>query len=249
VRERMSFEYVTRKLGLPEQQVTLTADPAFLLSPTEASWREHFGFDRRSPLVALSTSQAICNWMGSDYANHFRIWCEVIGWLRHELDANLVLIPHVQELSTKNDDRILATALMRHFKFDRHLQIAGGDFSASDFKGIISQCDLVVAERMHAAIAGLSSTVPTVVIGYSVKGEGILTDLLGTDTVRRSVLIPLKEFLDGKTPRQRIASAWKDRVEIQALIAEQLPETKRRAAASFDIVASRLQAARQECNR
>lgn len=242
VRERMSFDYVTGKLGLPKERVTLTADPAFLLSRTEASWREHFGFTGPRPVVALSTSQAICNWMGSDYAKHFHVWCGVIEWLRRELNANIVLIPHVQEISTKNDDRILATDLLRHFRFDPRLQVAGGDFSASDFKGIISQCDLVVAERMHAAIAGLSSGVPTVVIGYSVKGEGILTDLLGAETVKQSVLIPLKEFLDARTPLQRISSAWKDRVNIADRIGEQLPETKRRAAASFDIIASHLQA-------
>lgn len=240
VRERMTYDYVTRKLELPESQVTLTADPAFLLSRTEAPWREHFHFADGKPLVALSTSQAICNWMGSDYADHFRSWCQVIGWLRQELDANLILIPHVQELSSKNDDSILATDLARHFRFDPQLQIAGGDFSASDFKGIISQCDLVVAERMHAAIAGLSSGVPTVVIGYSVKGEGILTDLLGPQTVQQSVLIPLKDFLAGKSAEQRIARAWAERAGIQARLAERIPETKRRAALSFDIIAGHL---------
>lgn len=240
VRESMSFEYVTKILGLPETQVTLTADPAFLLGRTEAPWRKHFGFASGQPMVALSTSQAICNWMGSDYTTHFRVWCEMVEWLRRELDANLVFIPHVQDLSTKNDDRILATDLMRHFNFDPHLQIAGGDYSASDFKGIISQCDLVVAERMHAAIAGLSSGVPTVVIGYSVKGEGILTDLLGAETVRQSVLIPLKEFLDGKTSLPRLAQAWNQRGDIAARIQAQLPEARRRAAASFEIIAKHL---------
>lgn len=245
VRERMSFDYVTRKLGLSEKQVTLTADPAFLLKRNEAAWREHYGIGQRKPMVALSTSQAICNWMGSDYGNHFRVWCDVVGWLLNELKAAVVLIPHVQEISTKNDDRILATHLMRHFQFHPSLQIAGGDFSASDYKGIISRCDLVVAERMHAAIAGLSSGVPTVVIGYSVKGEGILTDLLGAETVKRSVLISLKEFLDGRTPLERIARAWKDRADLKTRVEEQLPETQRLAAASFDIIAAHLGAAHQ----
>ncbi|HOW63665.1 MAG TPA: polysaccharide pyruvyl transferase family protein [Candidatus Paceibacterota bacterium] len=241
VRERMTFDYMIGQLGFPERQVTLTADPAFLLSRTDASWREHFRFAGSKPLVALSTSQAVCNWMGSDYADHFRSWCRVIEWLRRELDANLILIPHVQELSTKNDDRILATDLARHYLFDPHLQIAGGDFSASDFKGIISQCDLVVAERMHAAIAGLSSGIPTVVIGYSVKGEGILTDLLGAQTVQESVLIPLKTFLDATVPQQRITKAWEDRASIKARIEQQLPGTRRLAALSFDVIAKHLQ--------
>ncbi len=240
VRERMSYDYVTKTLQLPRERVTLTADPAFLLTPAQARWREYFGFTAKRPVVALSMSQAICNWMGSDYEQHRRVWCEVVEWFRRDLDADLIFIPHVQEISTKNDDRILATQLVRHFDFDPRLQIAGGDFSAADFKGIISQCDFVVAERMHAAIAGLSSGVPTVVIGYSVKGEGILSDLLDTKTVREAALIPLKDFLEIKTARTRLTLAWKRREAMARHLREPLPEVRRRAALSFDIIAAAL---------
>lgn len=240
VRERMTYEYVTGKLQLPKDRVTFTADPAFLLSRTEAPWREHFGFGTDRPVIALSTSQAICNWMGSDYETHFKIWCSVIGWLRKELNAGLIIIPHVQELSTKNDDRILATDLARHFNFDRNIQIAGGDFSASDYKGIIAQCDMVVAERMHAAIAGLSSGVPTVVVGYSVKGEGIPSDLLDPATVKESVLIPLKDFLDEANALKRVQNAWAQRSEIASKLKAQLPEVKKRSALSFDLITRHL---------
>lgn len=243
-RETMSYVYLTQELGLPTSLVTLTADAAFLLKKPGPERLEkmgaYHGSSGKSPVIALAPSQAICNWMNSDYDQHFKVWCSVVKMLLGELDARIVFIPHVQETSPKNDDRVLATAIVRQFDFDPRLQIAGGDYSASEFKGIISQCDMVVAERMHAAIAGLSSGVPTVVVGYSVKGEGILTDLLGAEMVKRSVLIPLNEFLEDKIPQQRITSAWKDRAEIRARIEERLPETKKRAAASFDIIATHL---------
>ncbi|MCF7763758.1 MAG: polysaccharide pyruvyl transferase family protein [Verrucomicrobia bacterium] len=240
VRERMSHRYAIETLGLPADRVTLTGDPAFLLTRTEAPWRQHFGFGDKSPVIALSTSQAICNWMGSDYEDHFKVWCKVIEWLRRELDAHLILIPHVQELSSRNDDRILATDLARHFQFDNHLQIAGGDFSASDFKGIISQCDMVIAERMHAAIAGLSNGIPTVVIGYSVKAEGILSDLLSPEQVKESTLIPLQDFLKVPTALKRIESAWTHRETITKTLAGNLPAMKERAALSFEVIARAL---------
>ncbi len=249
VRERMTYDYVTEQLQLPKDRVSFTADPAFLLSKTQARWREHFGFGMDRPVIALSTSQAICNWMGSDYQTHFQIWTAVIHWLRRELDAGLILIPHVQELSSKNDDRILATDLARHFQFDRNIQIAGGDFSASDFKGIISQCDMVIAERMHAAIAGLSSGIPTVVIGYSVKAEGILNDLLDADTVKKSVLIPIKEFLDETIACDRVQRAWNQRKEITQRLRAQLPEVQRRSVLSFDIIAQNLMARKTRATR
>ncbi|MCP5520287.1 MAG: polysaccharide pyruvyl transferase family protein [Verrucomicrobiales bacterium] len=236
VRERMTHRYLTEELGLPGERVTLTADPAFLLTPCAAPWREHYHAPPEKPLVALSTSQAICTWMDSDYDAHFKAWRRTIRWLREQLDARVILIPHVQELSSRNDDRILATALMRDFAFDPHLQLAGGDFGAGDFKGIISRCDLVIAERMHAAIAGLSSGVPTVVIGYSVKSEGILGDLFDPAVVQDSVLIPLPDFLGVDPALQRISRAWDRREEIAAGLQQRLPEVRERAGLSFDVI-------------
>ena len=244
VRERISYDYLLNALKLPPGLVTHTADPAFLLPRpndfTLERFREYFRMDEGRPTVALSTSQAICNWLNSDYEQHFTTWCRVIEMLLGELDANLILIPHVQEIAVKNDDRILATELMRHFQHDPRLQLAGGDYTASEYKGIISQCDLVVAERMHAAIAGLSSAVCTVPIGYSVKAEGILTDLFDRDLVRDTLLIPLKDFLKPETACERIGRAWERRHEIKSTLEDRLPEVKRRAGLSFDIIAAAL---------
>lgn len=240
VRERRSYDYVTQDLGLPETQVTHTADPAFLLptpsGETLRAMRAHYGMAADRPTIALSTSQAICNWTDTDHEQHFLSWQRVIEWLRTTLDAHIILIPHVQEISVKNDDRILATELIRHFQFDPHVRLAGGDYTASEFKGLISQCDLVVAERMHAALAGLSSAVPTVAIGYSVKAEGILLDLLDGRTVKKSALMSLPEFLDPNSAIERIARAWNQRAAITAQLKESLPAARTRAALNFEII-------------
>ena len=42
---------------------------------------------------------------------------------------------------------------------------------------LIAQCELLVCCRTHASIAGYSTGVPTLVLGYSVKAEGIAADL------------------------------------------------------------------------
>jgi colanic acid/amylovoran biosynthesis protein len=242
VRERLSLDYLVQTLGLPATQVTLVADPAFLLERTEAPWRSHYRFDNRRPVVALTPSQAICNWMNSDYDRHLEAWRAVVNCLRQELDADLILVPHVQEISPKNDDRILATQLLRLADFDPRIQIAGGDFTASDFKGIISQCDMVVSERMHACIAGLSNTVCTVAIGYSVKAEGILSDLFDLAQVRNGLLLPLRDFLDPKIATDRVRQAWNMRHDVRTRLKQTLPEVQRRAALAFNLIAERLAA-------
>ena len=56
------------------------------------------------------------------------------------------------------------------------------DCDAETLKGYISRCRFLVAARTHASIAGYSTGVPTLVVGYSVKAKGIACDLFGDDT-------------------------------------------------------------------
>lgn len=244
VREGKSYEYVTKELGLPESLVSHTADAAFLLgvpAPDRlARFRAYHGFGTGRPVIALTPSQAICNWMNSDYEQHFQTWCAVVEMLLRELDAGIILVPHVQEISPKNDDRVLATQLVRHFNFDPRLQIAGGDYSASEFKGIISQCDMVVSERMHSCIAGLSSAVCTVAIGYSIKAEGILGDLFDPEQIRGGLLLPVKEFLDPAFACEKVRQAWNMRDAVKARLTERLPGVRQKAALTFDLIARRM---------
>ncbi|MFO1459241.1 MAG: polysaccharide pyruvyl transferase family protein [Verrucomicrobiota bacterium] len=244
VREGKSYDYVTRELGLPQDLVAHTADAAFLLklpAPERlARLRVYHGFHGSRPVIALTPSQAICNWMNSDYDQHFRTWCAVVDMLLRELDAGIIFVPHVQEISPKNDDRVLATELVRHFNFDPRLQIAGGDYSASEFKGIISQCDMVVSERMHSCIAGLSSAVCTVAIGYSVKAEGILGDLFDPNQIRDGLLLPVKDFLDPAFACEKVRRAWGMRQAVKARLEERLPGVREKAARTFDLIATRM---------
>lgn len=233
VRETASFRYITEDLKLPADRCHLVADPAFLLGqPDKAEGDALFAHHRAvegRPTVALSTSQAICHWMKSDADRHIETWLEVIRWLRTELDANIILIPHVQETSDRNDDRVLATALQRRLGHDPCVRLAGGDFSAGDYKAIISRCDFVVAERMHAAIAGLSTGVPTLVIGYSIKAEGILTDLLGASLTKERALISVQDFLAPGAGLAQVQAMWAGRQSIAEALAANLPATRERS--------------------
>jgi polysaccharide pyruvyl transferase WcaK-like protein len=49
-----------------------------------------------------------------------------------------------------------------------------GDYNASELKGIISKCHILVGSRFHSMIAALSTGVPILVIGWSHKYNEIL---------------------------------------------------------------------------
>jgi colanic acid/amylovoran biosynthesis protein len=244
VREKISYEYLTQKLGLSAELVKLTADPAFLLKPPPsqkvANIFKVYSIDKNRPVVAISVSQGISRFSGCDYDKHIKAWHQVVKSILDELNAQILIVPHVQETYVGNDDRIAATQLLRSLDFDSRVKLVGADHSASEFKGIIGACDLVIAERMHAAIAGLSSGVCTLVVGYSIKAEGIMTGLLGTESLHNGLLIPIHEFLDSDKAIQTVHTAWNRRLEVANQLKEALPRVQQDSENNFNMISELL---------
>ncbi|MBW4618433.1 MAG: polysaccharide pyruvyl transferase family protein [Cyanosarcina radialis HA8281-LM2] len=242
VREHISYRYLTEKLGLSKDLVKQTADPAFLLNPCSpaitANLLQNYGIEPERPTIAVAISQGIGTYAGCDRDLHLKTWHRVIKLALDEFNAQVSIVPHVQETYASNDDRIIATKLLRSFNFDPRVRLAGADHSAAEFKGLISACDLVIAERMHAGIAGLSSGVCTVLVGYSIKAEGIMTDLLGTESIHQGLLIPIQEFLDAEKACSAIRNAWAQRHAVAARLQAVLPKVKQDAASNFDAIAA-----------
>ncbi len=94
-------------------------------------------------------------------------------------DMDVLLIPHVTW--PENDDRQPLQQLYEEFSSTCRVAMVK-DCGASELKGYISRCRFLVAARTHASIAGYSTGVPTLVVGYSVKAEGIARDLFGDAT-------------------------------------------------------------------
>ncbi|MCG6137609.1 MAG: polysaccharide pyruvyl transferase family protein [Nostoc sp. LLA-1] len=241
VREKLTYKYLTQDLGLSPELVKLTADPAFLLpaSPAEQvnNMLKSYGITGDRPIVAISTSQGICGYAsGLDYTQHLKAWKKVVMMILDELDAEVLIIPHVQKPVPKSDDRILATILLRELNYNPRVHIAGADHTASEFKGLISACDLVIAERTHAAIAGLCSGVCTVAVGYSVKAEGIMADLVGIDLLNQGLLIPIENFVNPELACETIRDCWEKRQQVSLRIQNELPKVKDKASNNFDLL-------------
>ena len=240
VRENISYNYLTKDLGLSADLVKKTADSAFLLNPPAPEYVErllkYYGITRERPLVAVSISRGISLYSKCDRNLHLETWSQAIKTILNDLDAQVIIVPHVQEVWEALDDRLIATELLKAIDFDPRVRLIGGSHSAAEFKGLIGACDLVVAERMHAAIAGLSSGVCTVAVGYSIKAEGIMTDLLGKDSAHNGLLISIQDFLNSDLACQTIRTAWQRRQEIAEQLKAVLPKVKQEAASNFDLI-------------
>ena len=96
----------------------------------------------------------------------------------HKTELNIALIPHV--VWNQNDDRMPLNQLYDRYKNSGRIKIIE-DQNCEKIKGRIAQCRFFVGARTHSTIAAYSNSIPTLVVGYSVKARGIARDLFGTE--------------------------------------------------------------------
>ena len=238
VRESASYEYVTTVLGLPAERVALTADVAFLLPPTGQAAVERMlatiDVEPATPMIAVCPSNGISRFAAQDAEAHQRAWAALFDRLLEVTPATIVMVPHVQEVKQAHDDRQICERLLDRFRHSSRVRMIAGDYNASDFKGLIARADLVIAERMHAAIAGLSSGRATIVIAYSIKGHGIMRDLFGPRVQDQGHVIPVDAFIDRASDIGGLIKAqWQQREATQARLTRVLPQMMDRARENF----------------
>jgi colanic acid/amylovoran biosynthesis protein len=236
VRERRTFDYLTKELGFEEGKVRLVADPAFLLSAAEGTsgWvRGERGSGRL--VVSVSVSQAISEWVGVGGEERVRVWVTLLERMIERWDVDVLLIPHVQEPYA--DDAIACTNIWRQSGWNGRIRVLAEDMSALEYKGVIRESAMVVAERMHAAIGGFSSGVCTVPIGYSIKAEGITRAVVGPQGVEASeLMMPLGELMDLAGAKERLTRVWERREHYRAAIEAGRAGMVREAERNFDLI-------------
>ncbi len=236
VRERISYEYVTAQLGVPAALVEQTADPAFLLHATgpQPPGTVLDAHEEAGPIVSVAVSGGISRFGGIDQELHFDALADVVRTALDTIGGRVILVAHVQEEKARNDDRVPARALHERFDLDPRISLAG-EAGAARLKGIIAASDMVVAERMHAAIAGLSSGVCTVAVGYSIKAKGIMQAVLG-EAVGEPWLVGIERFVEPGAAGRIVGEAWIRRSQIQERLRQRLPDVQRLASRNFELI-------------
>lgn len=168
-------------LGARPDRIEVAPDVAFALpaASPEPIWSgERMDPDRiPRPWIALSMSAfaLALRPFGRRYLAEMIRLCR---HLRARYDASIFLVPH--ELSPTPhgfDDRSAAERLRSELGAPEWLHAIDGDYGPDVLKGLISRCDAAVAARMHAAIAGLSTGVPTIPVAWSHKYGGLMEDV------------------------------------------------------------------------
>jgi colanic acid/amylovoran biosynthesis protein len=236
VRESLSLKYL-ENMKLKNVRIELTADPAFCLEPDMKSVEKIFNIydiPQGKILVGVAPSQGIVYYSRTSYQSHFNALRKLIEFLTEKLGCHVILIPHVHETIVKNDDRVLCEMLYRMLGFPKNVTMLSLTHSAEEMRAIVGRLDFMIAERMHAAIAGLSQNVPTFVIGYSVKAEGILGDIFGFDSFE-NYMISVKK-MDNKKLEERVSSLLERRSEVAKHLSKVIPQVKENARRNFKLI-------------
>lgn len=161
VREKLAYEYV-KSLGISDQNIRQIADPAFFMD-SDVSFLINKNEDdiliglNISPLAFHSTSFSI-------FEKLFSINDKI----------KLICIPHVMtSQGGSQDDYTFLQQFLDQSKYKEKIQLLPADLGAKKTKGAISKCDMLIASRMHACIAGVSVGIPTLFLTYSNKGKGM----------------------------------------------------------------------------
>jgi colanic acid/amylovoran biosynthesis protein len=176
-REPWTQRYL-ESLGIRDN-VRLAADPAFVLEPAPPDavterWSPPPGATtigvNLSPLSAAfaATEDGAGNLAGRH--------AEIISRLVRDLDADVLLIPHVVCPWNPADDDAGYLEHVRNLVGEdvrARVTMLPPGLGARRTKRIVSRCGALLAARMHCAISGISCAVPTILLSYSPKSVGM----------------------------------------------------------------------------
>lgn len=96
---------------------------------------------------------------------------KVLDNLVEKYDFQIVFVPHV--VMKNNDDRCAARNVANLMKRKNKIKILHEEYNASEIKAVIQKASLFIGCRMHALIAAVSQSVPTLALAYSPKTIGV----------------------------------------------------------------------------
>lgn len=169
-RESMTIDAL-KAVGI-KTRLRICSDPAFQLDIAEVVLPKGF---EKSQTVGINMSPLILMYENRDLI--LQNYENLIRYIIENTNLQVAFVPHV--LKPKSNDRNVLMPFYKLFESSGRIIILD-DQNCMELKGYISQCRFFIGARTHSTIAAYSTSVPTVVVGYSMKAKGIAKDIFGT---------------------------------------------------------------------
>lgn len=184
---RESITYRALERVIDKERLMLSPDTAFSLKTKEIELPQIF-YEGKN-VIGINISPLIMEYTenGENVINSIK---DLINNILSTTDNNICLIPHVY--IENNNDLDSLREIKKDYENESRVKLLDEKiYDCEEIKYVISKCSLLIAARTHASIAGYSTNVPTLVIGYSVKSKGIALDLFDD---YKNYVIPVNEL-------------------------------------------------------
>jgi len=178
-----------------------------LLMPSHSCPDVEFSSDR--PIIGISVSyQIIRQWHSKE--SYIDIVARFCAQSIRRWNVQIVLIPNELWID-RYDDRSVAQEILDQIENKDCVFVFPAErFTASQLKGLIARCDMLIASRYHSVVAAMSTGVPAVVIGWHYKYSELLEKfgqeqwLLSSENCTFDALFNLCEKLWNKRAQAKI---------------------------------------------
>jgi colanic acid/amylovoran biosynthesis protein len=140
--------------------------------------------------------------------------------------ATVLLVPHVWRGAgpgehLESDDNVCRQIYEKlQAKYSGRIATVEGTYNSNEIKYVIGKCDFFIGSRMHACIAALSQSVPSVAISYSDKFFGVMESVGMSEMVADPRKMSLEEILS------IVDSSLARRVSLRQQLESTIPKVK-----------------------
>lgn len=254
-----SFRFVTNRdpvsisvlnnAGFDTRNTESCACPAWLFEGDDCGVSPPMLDDSSGPTVGM----VVCGWNMvegpfdrlSRQDSEYQVFVETVEHIVSALDASVVLFSHnnafVREpqfrLENGRDFQIvnrIAELVSERKKCDmQKVKLVNQPLYPKQMKSMISQFEMLVSGRVHAAVAGLSSSVPSVIIDYGHQPKAHkLRGFAQTAGVEEFVADPARK---GDLIK-KVDACWKERRRLREHLDSRIPEVRTLSRRNFEIV-------------
>ena len=234
VREREAKK-IFEDIGVTNQ-ILVTADPAFLMTPEplpdDALKYEQVHSDR--PLIGLSVREPGPAAPDIDPNFYHGLLANAADFLISRLDADVLFVPlEKQVFDTQHSHAVIAKMLQ-----PQHASVLKGDYTSGQLLSFMKNFVFTIGMRLHFLIFSALQGVPFVALPYATKVTGLLENL-------QVPMPPLNRVSSGLV-NAYIDKAWDNRRETKTRIEQLLPNLKRLAAENNQLAVDLLTGKRSE---
>jgi len=234
----------TTKKHLLELGVTtpihVCPDTAFILEPTPSKTSKTLSKERlkKRTIAGISMSH-IAERKGHSNGKYVTTMAKTADYLIQKLNALVVLIPN-EIFPKKYDDLDVAKRIFTKINDKTKVMLLKKECLASELKGIIGECDLLIGARYHSIVAAISMPVPTLAISWHHKYHEVMKLMSQEEYICDIKSLNFTEL------QEKIDKLWENREKIKAELASRMPFIKESVLSGGKIVKELLNAKKRQ---